>query len=157
MDWKVASQMCFVNMFVSDGRFLWCTDGVSRVDVLGSPWVALILTAAVVVTWNSSFKTLTLIFSLSLSLSLWHTNIHLTFFHSYRHSSWVLWTFSSCQQLPCVSRAGNSTWGWYAPHFSKKKKKKCQKKMVSNERDNVYLLYSSTSSPLLFLVPLSGR
>lgn len=47
---KVESEMCFVTMTVSDGRLLWSADGVSRVDVLGSSWVALILTVAVVVT-----------------------------------------------------------------------------------------------------------
>lgn len=86
---------------------------------------------------------------------LTHTNTHLTF-HIYRHSSWVLWTFSSYQPLPCVSRQGKQYLRMVrSTLFSKKKKKKT----VSNEheRDNIYLLYSSTSSHLLFLVALSGR
>lgn len=37
-------------MFVSDMHFLWSADGVPRAHVLASPWVAVVLTAAVVVT-----------------------------------------------------------------------------------------------------------
>lgn len=37
-------------MTVSDQLCLWSADGVPRVHTLGPPWVALVLTVAVVVT-----------------------------------------------------------------------------------------------------------
>lgn len=118
-------------------------DGVSRMDMLGLTWVALVLTVTVELTWNPSSKTL--------------TYIHTHTCPSYTTSTHTF--HKSCEPSPVIKRPSmrQSTGKRYHHRMAHHSfcNKIITKIMVSkeqrDERDNNHLLYSPAQLHLFFV------
>lgn len=122
-------------------------DGVSRMDMLGLTWVALVLTVTAELTWNPSSKTL--------------TYIHTHTCPSYTTSTHTF--HKSCEPSPVIKRPSMRQSIRKQYHHRMAHHRFCNKiitkimvsKEQRDERDNNHLLYSPAQLHLffLFLVP----